>query len=292
MTAPVALPDDVLLELCGVEPGGFVAARDAHVKNHKANKELAAAIKALKKPSVQLWALNALARAHPSQANAWLAVGTRLTSAQADALRPDGAAALRDATRAQKELLTTLLGLTLELLEKAGQSSAVVDKVRPLLLALHPTTPTLAAAFARGTLLVEPEPTDLSDVLTLMAANGGAPAVSPSPRAAEDVTDLAAHRVAARDRAEQEAAERAAQQAARAARLAQLDERIAGAVKARQQAQQSVAAAQQAYDNAEEALHKAQAAAREAQQALASQKAALTQADQALQALQEERTRV
>jgi hypothetical protein len=291
----MTIPQQALVELCGAPPGAFVAARDAWVKTLKAQKQpdAAAAVKALKKPSVPLWALNALAREHPTQANAWLAVGNRLMAAQADALRPDGAAALRDAMRAQKELLVTLLDLVAAMLKAAQQTEGYVDRVRPLLLALHGAPAAVGQAFSGGTLLEEPQAADVGDMLSLMVGSA-APALAVSA-AQPGVTNLAAHRVATRDKAEQEAKEREAQAARRAALRAALDERIKAAIVSRQQVQQRVVALQQEWTVQEQAAVAAEQAARVArtqasatQEQLLAQQKLLSTADQALKVLTEE----
>lgn len=97
MTDPVL---EIADRLYALPQGEFTAARDALVKEHKADKELAARIKALKKPSVAAWVVNLLVRRDPDQVAQLLEVGTALREA-AESLDADQ---LRDLTRQRRQL--------------------------------------------------------------------------------------------------------------------------------------------------------------------------------------------
>src|SRR5947208_10683617 len=86
-------------ELFELDPKDFVAARDQLVRELKASgdKEGAAAVKALKRPTVALWALNQVARQQPDAVDALVAAAADARAAQAAVLdggKPDD---LRDA---------------------------------------------------------------------------------------------------------------------------------------------------------------------------------------------------
>ncbi|WP_227998356.1 hypothetical protein [Nocardia australiensis] len=71
-------------DLYGLDPGQFVAARAERVKAAKAagDKQLAAAIAKLRKPTLTAWTVNLLARAEPGDVEALLRLGTALRTAQ------------------------------------------------------------------------------------------------------------------------------------------------------------------------------------------------------------------
>ena len=95
---------DPLLEaadrLYGLTLPEFTPARDALVKEHKADKELAARLKALKKPSLAAYVVNLLVRRDAAQVDQVLVVGEALRQAQQDL---DGAE-LRNLTRQRRQL--------------------------------------------------------------------------------------------------------------------------------------------------------------------------------------------
>src|SRR6187397_557328 len=87
-------------ELFGLPLPDFTPARDARAKELKADKALAAAVKALKKPSLAAWVVNLLVRRDAEQVEQVLAVGAALREAQATL---DGAE-LRALTKQRRQL--------------------------------------------------------------------------------------------------------------------------------------------------------------------------------------------
>ncbi|WP_280437939.1 hypothetical protein [Nocardia carnea] len=75
---------EVAADLYGRTPAEFVAARDEQVRAAKAagDKELAAGIAALRKPTVAAWTVNMLVRAAPDEVAALLRLGADLRTAQ------------------------------------------------------------------------------------------------------------------------------------------------------------------------------------------------------------------
>lgn len=128
---------DPLLELAdglyALPLGDFTPARDALVKEHKADKELAARIKALRKPSLAAWVVNLLVRRDAAQVDQVLQVGTALREAQANL---DGEE-LRALTRQRRQLTaavtTQARGLARE--EGVKVTPAVADQVEATLTA-------------------------------------------------------------------------------------------------------------------------------------------------------------
>ncbi len=128
---------DPLLELAdglyALPLGDFTPARDALAKEHKADKELAARLKALKKPSLAAWVVNLLVRRDAGQVDQVLQVGSALRDAQANL---DGEE-LRALTRQRRQLTaavtTQARGLARE--EGVKVTPAVADQVEATLTA-------------------------------------------------------------------------------------------------------------------------------------------------------------
>jgi hypothetical protein len=95
--------------LFALPPGEFVAARDRLVRQLRAEqrRDDAAAVKALRRPTVAVWALNQLARREPAQLGELLDAAESLREAQARAVSGAGGP-LRDATRRFGELVESL----------------------------------------------------------------------------------------------------------------------------------------------------------------------------------------
>ena len=76
--------DSVAADLYGLKPGAFTAARDARAADARrdGDKELAAAIKKLKRPSVSAWLANLLVRERPHEVQRLLSLGDGLRQAQ------------------------------------------------------------------------------------------------------------------------------------------------------------------------------------------------------------------
>jgi len=110
---------DVADELYSLLPGEFTAARNARAKELKAGgeRELAAEVARLPKPSVAAWAANLLIRTRPNQMRDVLALGEQLRKAQ-EGLDP---AALRDLVQQRRRLVGALAKDAGEQAERAGQ---------------------------------------------------------------------------------------------------------------------------------------------------------------------------
>ena len=101
----------------------FTAARNALAKAlmQVADRDGAAAVKALRKPSTTAWALNQVARTRPADVERLLAAGEELRNAQHDALEGGDPSRLRDARRAHDGEVDRLAGVAAELLSEAGK---------------------------------------------------------------------------------------------------------------------------------------------------------------------------
>ncbi|HVE92785.1 MAG TPA: hypothetical protein VNE62_10895, partial [Actinomycetota bacterium] len=91
---------DPLDELYGVRPDEFVTVRDRLAKELRAagDKERAAGVKALRRPTPSAWAVNQLARSHPHELKEAVEAGDRLRLAQRRAASGAEAKGYREAT--------------------------------------------------------------------------------------------------------------------------------------------------------------------------------------------------
>ena len=202
-------------ELFELDPEEFVGARDALARRLRSagQKEEAAAVKALRRPTVAAWALNQLVRRHGDEVRALIAEGGELAVAQGRALAGEGAG-LREATQRRREAIRQL----------AQRADVILDDRNP---GVHrdDVVGTLTAASA------DPEAGErlLGGRLTVpIPATTGfeGTAVAAPPERSRPAGKPAAKGEAARARAEQEAAE--ARQAADEER-ALADEAVAAA---------------------------------------------------------------
>lgn len=100
--------DDGADELFSLPPGEFTAARDALAKRLRADgdKEVAAEVKKLRRPTVGAWAVNTVARAHRELVDAVQDAGRRLAEAQRQAPGRGTRDALRHATVERRDAVT------------------------------------------------------------------------------------------------------------------------------------------------------------------------------------------
>lgn len=120
-------------ELYALDPDEFVGARDAIVRRlrKEGDRDAAAAVAKLRRPTVPAWALNVVARKHPDEVAAVLEAGERLRVAQEEALRGD-ATALRTATAGRRDAIAAVSALVAEVLgdrapAQAGAVSATLE---------------------------------------------------------------------------------------------------------------------------------------------------------------------
>ncbi|HLM16681.1 MAG TPA: hypothetical protein VK549_02590 [Acidimicrobiia bacterium] len=200
--------DARLDQLFASEPKDFTATRDALVRDLKAadRAEEAAQVKALRKPTVAVAAVNRVARTHPDDVAALVEIGADLAALQADANADREE--LRELTRQRRTLL-------LRLAEHAAATTERPDGARSSITATLDTASlddVLRDDLQRGRLTQELSPATrfvLGDDVpstprpASRATKRAAPAVAPAPR-----DELAARRArveldAARARAEE-----------------------------------------------------------------------------------------
>lgn len=156
-------------ELYGLTPGEFTARRNQQAKDAKAHgdKDLAAEIMKLSKPSVAAWVVNLLARHRPDIIDSVVQLGDALREAQEDFDRER----LQDLSRQRQELLRSVAAAGADLAENAGHrvpaaASAEVEQTLHAAMA----DPNAAAAVQSGRLTralasTGVEPVDVTDAV-------------------------------------------------------------------------------------------------------------------------------
>jgi hypothetical protein len=104
-------------------PEEFVAARDDLAKRLKAadRGEDAAAVKALRRPTVAAWALNRLAHERPGSLEPLIELAKELRKAQRGALSGLRGSALREAVKRRRAVVDRIADEAIELLESSGR---------------------------------------------------------------------------------------------------------------------------------------------------------------------------
>lgn len=261
--------DAVAAELYAGPPDDFIATRNARA-TQAGDPELAAAIRALRKPSVAAWVVDLFARERSARLGQALQLAAELREAQEDL----DAATLSELGRQRRALTGQLAteAASLATAQGARVTDATLEAVRQTISAAF-FDPDAAAAVASGRLVRDLAPTrsfDLDDVV-----GGGRPPAFSSPAPAGD--ELAARRD--RRRAEQvrrdaekslERAQRAVEKADRdarsaqgrseqlAARIAEVEKELSRLRGDREQADQDAAAAERSRTAAASALAEAQ----------------------------------
>jgi hypothetical protein len=202
--------------LYGEPLADFTPARDAAVKEaakgDAADKELAARVKALKKPSIAAWALNVLVRRESEQIDQVLALGESLRAAAESMSGED----LRALTKQRRQLTNALAGTARDLAREQDVrlTSAVVDQVEGMLTAAM-LDPTSAQVVRSGLVVTAFTSTGISEV-DVEAVCAVPEALGESHRAsATERQAPSLHLVPEDDRVRREAAQDAVDEASR-----------------------------------------------------------------------------
>jgi hypothetical protein len=280
---------DVVDRLYGLPLEEFTPQRDLAARELRkaGDREAAAELAKLPKPTPAAWTANQVARDRPELVEALLGAGAALREAQEQALAGGGGDALRDAMAGQRRAVEALMGAA-QAYRPAGRalSRTMADRLRTTLQAAAGDEG-LSAALAAGRLVDE-------------AQAGGAWPLGPVPDGDEVVGRRAGGRAApapaaaAATAAEDPAAREAARQA-RAALEAELRQ-VRGALRVRERA---VAAAQDeaeraagASAQAAERLARARQEAEDAQAEAEAAEQAVAEARDALQAARDDVARL
>lgn len=134
--------DDIADELYGLDPGEFTAARKEYVARARdaGDRELAAAVGRLRKPTVSAWLVNLLVRERPEEITALLGLGEALRTAQ------------RQLSGAELRRLSTQRRRVIGALEKTASRLAAEHGRRASEAALREVGQTLHAALAEAEL--------------------------------------------------------------------------------------------------------------------------------------------
>ncbi|MFI6362593.1 hypothetical protein ACIBG0_07555 [Nocardia sp. NPDC050630] len=263
--------EEVAVDLYGLDPGEFIAARAARAAEAKdaGDKELAAAISKLRKPTVAAWTVNLLARAVPDDVDALLQLGSALRTAQ----RELSGEQLRTLTAQRQQIVNALA-------KRAGALAA--DRGHPVTEGvLREVGQTLTAALAddavaeqvRGGTLVTSASYEgfgpSGATLTSVSGTGTTESAEPTAEnnARQELNDalesLESAR-AARDSAQTEAEDAANRLAESESRIEELREKLAHAEQQKQfartaerGAQEQLRAAQKQLDRAERRVERA-----------------------------------
>jgi hypothetical protein len=124
---------EVTDELYGLPPGEFIATRDERARQAKAagQREEAAAIRKLARPTTSAWLVNQLSRGAPEQLGRLFEVGEALQEAQ----RTLAGDRLRELSGLRRQVVGDLLPVAAGMAGEAGQvaSAAVLEEVRATL---------------------------------------------------------------------------------------------------------------------------------------------------------------
>lgn len=143
--------DEAAAELYALPPEQFTAARNARAKEAKAagDKETAAQITALRKPTVVAWLVNLLVRERPDEIGGFLDLGEALREATATLSGPE----LRQLSGQRHQLVQALVRQARELGRQAGyRSTEDVSRAVEETLAAALTDPAVAEQLRAGRL--------------------------------------------------------------------------------------------------------------------------------------------
>jgi chromosome segregation ATPase len=239
---------DVVDDLLAIPPKRFTAARNAAAKEVAAggDREAAAEIKGLPRPTLALWSLNRVAHEHSDLVAAFIDAAAKLRKAH------ESGGDIRAATRPEREAEGRVAEAAVQV--AAGEGAATETVMRGIRQALGAAAadPEVAATLRAGRLIREPEAPSIDQLLgSLTVAPAGSKAKAPSKsdrqerrralrdEVAEAKADAADAREAARGasdaataaRREWEQAQRAAEKAERQSekaneRLDELQQRL------------------------------------------------------------------
>lgn len=147
-------------ELYGLDPNDFVAARNDLAKRlrKEGDREQAAEVAKLRRPTPAAWAVNQLVRGHTAEVEEAVRLGEALREAQDRALAGDEPGDLRQAGRARRDALARLAERAEQLLvDRGGQPGAHAGEVMATLEAAS-LDADAGAAVLEGRLSTELEP--------------------------------------------------------------------------------------------------------------------------------------
>jgi flagellar biosynthesis GTPase FlhF len=184
---PGDAPVDRLFEL---SPEEFTGARDRLARSLRASgdRDAAAGVKQLRRPTVAAWALNQLARRHGDEVADLIEAGEALRQAQRRALSGVGAAPMRDAQQRRRTIVARLAERAATVLREQGVApDAHAAAIRGALEAAS-VDDAAAAALLAARLSHPPEPVtgfDTVEGLTLVGDPADPGTTAPGPDVAD-----------------------------------------------------------------------------------------------------------
>jgi DNA repair exonuclease SbcCD ATPase subunit len=255
--------------LYGLPLGEFTRARDELARDLRRDgeRDAAAEVKRLPKPSLAAWALNRLRRSDPRRVDRLIAAGDRLREAQEQLLRGGGREPLDQAAEEERRLVAELARQAERELAGAGRpvSAAIQEKLRQTLHAAA-TDAEARDGLGSGRLVRDHAPSGLG---SLLETRGGRTLAGRRERRKAPAAGDGA--LARRARELEERLERAR------AKAHQLDERLSNATRGVREARREAARAAAALERAEAAEEQARARAQEAGERVAQLEADLRQ---------------
>ena len=272
--------DEIAVRLYGLPLEDFTRERDAAARELRQAKErdTAAVVAKLPKPSQAAWAANALAREHRELVDELLEAGEALRAAQDEALAGKGADALRDAAATEREAVDALMDAA-KGLRPGGKkpSTATLEKLRTTLEAVA-TDDDVRAALDAGRVVEDAQGGGAWGLVPGADVPARKPSKRPAKRTARRKEDAAAERerrdaiAAAREARERLEGELREARAERRSRERELERAEKAADRAAGRLEAALAAAEEAREAADEAkaeLETAREAASEARDAVA-----------------------
>ena len=232
----------------------FVAARDALVKELKAagDKDAAAEVKALRRPTVAAWAVNQVARTSKKDVAELLRVGDRLRDVHEALLEGKGDAGVREVTAERRRLVSQLTKQAVAVLGAGGHAQA------------EAITHTFDAAVADPEAGLAVRSGRLSKELEAPSGFGGGLVFGPSDRAVRPAgTDSETGAADADSEADADAEAEAAREAAERRRR-ELEQEATDRAAEAERAAEEAAAARQEVTRLQDLLAAAEARARSA----------------------------
>jgi hypothetical protein len=287
--------------LYGLPLEQFTAERDAAAKalRKAGDREAAAVLATLPKPTPAAWAANQVARTEPDVLDEFLSAGAALREAQEAALAGD-AGGLREATRAQRAAVDAFMAVA-QPLQPGGRplSRAMSDRLRMTLLAAAGNEE-LSEALADGRLALEAEaggawpPPDSAEVAAAPRRRTPRPAAKSADRGGRQIvrdTNKRAQRAAERDDTAAREREREAREAARRERE-ELERQLREARGTLKVHERALSIAEKDTARAEQRLEAAHAALEEARTEAEATANALTEARESVDAARDEVARL
>jgi hypothetical protein len=199
---------EAAIALFRTPPDRFIAERDALVKELRASSrdDEASAVKALRKPTATVWALNQLADREPEALAALFEAGRALRAAQSEAIAGSSPSALVEASASRRAAVGRLTRAAVAILDDGGHRGAAQSDAVGQALEAASVDANIGAELSAGTL--EKLPTAASDMgfggmpaMTALTGGGGEATGEPSGPSRAEAARLRRERDSARTNA-------------------------------------------------------------------------------------------